>query len=185
MSTDTNTETSGDVSDIDFGADANVGGNQYPFLSPGPEGGAGCNYVLELVESRYWRQPSKSANKKAKGPERFAFVVRVQKSDGEGATAEGALCTLLFCQDEYGYYMRDTKNTVKGFTGEEFSPKTANELFVKEHKDFGKHVGALTACQVTRNVKNPKFSVYVFEGPIQPDNDASNASGDDSEISLA
>jgi hypothetical protein len=164
MSNENDELVKGDVGDIDFEADSNVGGSQYPFLSPGPEGGAGCNYVLELVKARFWHQPPKNKSAKTKGPVRFAYTVRVRTSDGEGATAEGALCTLLYCQDDFGYYMRDNKNTVRAFTGQEFSKQTATELYESET-----HIGALAGCQVTRNPKNSKFSNYEFEGPLPRD----------------
>lgn len=156
------TSVDGDVSDIDFKADASVGGNQYPFLAMGPQGGTGCKYVTELVESRFWRAMKNSK----KGPQRFAYVVRVLAAEGEGASPVGGLNTVLFLEDEYGYYMRDNKNACKAYTGQEFGPDMANVLFNKTHEKYGSFNGAKAAIQVTRNLKNSDFPSYVFEGPI-------------------
>jgi hypothetical protein len=157
--------TDGDVSEIDYNADAAVGGNQYPFLEMGPEGGAGCTYVAELVESAYWR--AVKGNKK--GPQRFKYTVRVMAASGEGAAPVGALRNILFLEDEWGYYMRDNKAACKAFTGKDFGPEMANALFNKKHDTFGQFNGSKAAVQVTRNAKNPQFPSYVFEGPVIDD----------------
>lgn len=180
---------------MDVAGGDNVGGPRHPFLSMGPEGGSGCKYVLELVESRWWRKPVTNGKKGVKGPQRFNFTARVLASEGEGSTLPGTLVGLLFTEPENGYefYLRDAKACVKAFTGQalddtaehpDFPGKTkasvlANALFDGKQKAYA---GARCGVQMTHSAKNPAFAVYTFEGPLKDEPEAGEPDGDEAEL---
>lgn len=126
-------------------ADLEIGGPKYPFLESGPNG---CNYHLRLVEAAEW-QSKKNKQWRAR------FVVDVLASSGEGATPEGARCTILLLESEWNYHIRDLQNLGTVVTGDRLTEKTCKELLTE-----GKFNGAEFLAHVGKNEKG--FPLYTY-----------------------